>query len=180
ATIERLLGPVKLQEPYVLRPPRPGDMGWIVHRQAVIYAREYGWDETFEAMVAEIAAGFVTRFDPRRERCWIAERDGEILGAVLVVAASDQEAKLRMLYVEPWARGSGLGRRLVAECVRFARDAGYCRMSLWTNDVLVAARRLYQAEGFHLVRSEPHRSFGKDLVGEFWELDLQTPAAQVT
>jgi GNAT superfamily N-acetyltransferase len=138
----------------------------------VLYAREYGWDETFEALVAEIAAKFITDFDPKRERCWIAERDGEILGAVFVVAASDEEAKLRLLYVEPGARGLGIGRRLVEECVRFARDTGYRRLVLWTNDVLAAARRIYQSAGFRLVRSEAHHSFGKDLVGEFWELEL--------
>jgi GNAT superfamily N-acetyltransferase len=147
-------------------------MGWVVHRQAVLYAREHGWDETFEALVADIAAKFITELDPKRERCWIAERDGEILGAVFVVAASDEEAKLRLLYVEPEARGLGIGRRLVEECVRFARDTGYRRLSLWTNDVLIAARRLYQGAGFRLVRSEQHHSFGKDLVGEFWELEL--------
>jgi DNA-binding MarR family transcriptional regulator/N-acetylglutamate synthase-like GNAT family acetyltransferase len=172
ATFERLLGQSRAQAAYVLRPPRPGDMGWVVHRQAVLYAREYGWDETFEALVADIAAKFITEFDSKRERCWIAERDGEILGAVFVVAASDEEAKLRLLYVEPEARGLGIGRRLVEECVRFARDTGYRRLSLWTNDVLVAARRIYQSAGFRLVRSEAHHSFGKDLVGEFWELEL--------
>jgi DNA-binding MarR family transcriptional regulator/N-acetylglutamate synthase-like GNAT family acetyltransferase len=172
ATIEALLGPGRPQAPYVLRPHRPGDMGWVVHRQAVLYAREYGWDDTFEALVAEIAAKFITDLDPKRERCWIAERDGEILGAVFVVAASDEEAKLRLLYVEPEARGLGIGRRLVGECVRFARDTGYRRLGLWTNDVLVAARRIYETAGFRLVRSEAHHSFGKDLVGEFWELEL--------
>ena len=172
ATIEGLLGQGRAPAPYVLRPHRPGDMGWVVHRQAVLYAREYGWDETFEALVAEIAAKFITDFDPKRERCWIAERDGEILGAVFVVAASDEEAKLRLLYVEPGARGLGIGRRLVEECVRFARDTGYRRLVLWTNDVLAAARRIYQSAGFRLVRSEAHHSFGKDLVGEFWELEV--------
>jgi DNA-binding MarR family transcriptional regulator/GNAT superfamily N-acetyltransferase len=172
ATIEGLLGQGRPPAPYVLRSHRPGDMGWVVHRQAVLYAREYGWDETFEALVAEIAAKFITDFDPKRERCWIAERDGGILGAVFVVAASDEEAKLRLLYVEPGSRGLGIGRRLVEECVRFARDTGYRRLVLWTNDVLVAARRIYQSAGFRLVRSEAHHSFGKDLVGEFWELEL--------
>jgi DNA-binding MarR family transcriptional regulator/GNAT superfamily N-acetyltransferase len=172
ATIEGLLGQGRPPAPYVLRPHRPGDMGWVVHRQAVLYAREYGWDETFEALVAEIAAKFITDFDPKRERCWIAERDDEVLGAVFVVAASDEEAKLRLLYVEPEARGLGIGRRLVEECVRFARDTGYRRLGLWTNDVLVAARHIYQSGGFRLVRSEAHHSFGKDLVGEFWELEL--------
>jgi DNA-binding MarR family transcriptional regulator/GNAT superfamily N-acetyltransferase len=172
ATIEGLLGQGRPPAPYVLRPHRPGDMGWVVHRQAVLYAREYGWDETFEALVAEIAAKFITDFDPKRERCWIAERDGEVLGAVFVVAVSDEEAKLRLLYVEPGARGLGIGRRLVEECVRFARDTGYRRLGLWTNDVLVAARHIYQSGGFRLVRSEAHHSFGKDLVGEFWELEL--------
>lgn len=172
ATIERLLAKDRQQTAYVLRPPRPGDMGWVVHRQAVLYAREYGWDESFEALVADITAKFITEFDPKRERCWIAERDGEILGAVFVVAASDDEAKLRMLYVEQAARGLGVGRRLVEESIRFARDTGYSRIGLWTNSVLVAARKLYQSTGFRLVRSEAHHSFGKDLVGEFWELEL--------
>jgi DNA-binding MarR family transcriptional regulator/GNAT superfamily N-acetyltransferase len=156
----------------VLRQHAPGDLGWIVHRHGALYASEYGWDESFEALVAEIAGGFLKRHDPRRERCWMAEREGEILGSTLVMDAGEGAAKLRLLYVEPRARRLGLGRRLVEEALRFARQAGYRRMTLWTNDVLAAARRIYETEGFRLVSSEPHHSFGKDLVGEYWEREL--------
>jgi DNA-binding MarR family transcriptional regulator/GNAT superfamily N-acetyltransferase len=172
-TVERLLGaPAGPGLPYTLRPHRPGDMGFIVHRHGALYAQEYGWDETFEALVAEIAAGFIKDFDPKRERCWIAEKEGEIVGSVLLVRQSDEVAKLRLLYVEPKARGLGIGRRFVEECIRFARAAGYRRLTLWTNDVLHAARSIYGKAGFTLVRSEPHHSFGQDLVGEFWEMEL--------
>jgi len=174
-TAERLLGGEGREVPrvaYVLRPPRSGDMGWIVHRQGALYAREYGWDEHFEALVAEIVAGFVQNLDPKRERCWIAEQAGTVVGSVFVVRESDEVAKLRLLYVEPDARGLGIGVRLVDECIRFARQAGYRRMTLWTNDVLVAARRIYQRAGFELVKSERHHSFGHDLVGENWDLVL--------
>jgi DNA-binding MarR family transcriptional regulator/GNAT superfamily N-acetyltransferase len=156
----------------VIRQPEPGDIGWIVYRHGALYASEYGWDETFEGLVAEIAGAFLRSHNPRRERCWVAERSGDILGSVFVVDAGEGVAKLRLLYVEPGARGLGLGRRLVGEALRFARVAGYCKMTLWTNDVLTAARRIYESAGFRLVSSEPHRSFGKDLVGECWETAL--------
>jgi DNA-binding MarR family transcriptional regulator/N-acetylglutamate synthase-like GNAT family acetyltransferase len=174
-TIERLLRrdrPPPPAVPYVLRPPQPGDMGWVVHRHGVVYAREYGYDAQFEALVAEIVARFVQRFDPTRERCWIAERDGAVVGSVFLVARSRTVAQLRLLLVEPQARGSGLGTRLVDECVRFARQAGYRRLMLWTQSELRAARRLYRAAGFRVVRRERNHSFGKVLVSETWELGL--------
>jgi DNA-binding MarR family transcriptional regulator/GNAT superfamily N-acetyltransferase len=174
-TAEALLGGTAQPEPrvpYLLRPHRPGDMGWVVHRQAVLYADEYGWDERFEALVADIAAKFIQNFDPQRERCWIAEREDAVVGSVLLVNVSGEVAKLRLLYVEPDARGLGIGRRLVDECIRFARQVGYRRITLWTNDILVAARRIYVQAGFRLVAEEPHHSFGHDLVGQNWDLDL--------
>ena len=172
-TIETLIGDCRKPAPtVVLRPHRPGDMGWIIHRHAALYAQEYGFDTDFEALVAEVAAGFIRNFDPARERCWVAERDGEPVGSVFVVRQDDTTAKLRLLYVEPSARGLGIGRRLVDEAVAYARATGYRRMVLWTNDILTAARRIYETGGFTLVESEPHRSFGQDMVGEIWALDL--------
>jgi len=156
----------------VIRPPEAGDLGWIVHRHGVLYAREYGWDASFEALVAEIVADFGKKADAARERCWIAERDGEILGAVFLVKDDEQTARLRLLYVEPAARGHGLGRQLTDLCVAYARDAGYRTLVLWTHDVLTAARKIYQNAGFHLVNQDAHRAFGKDVVSENWELDL--------
>lgn len=157
---------------YILRDPRPGDMGWIVHRQAVLYAREYGWNDEYEALVAEIVAQYLRARDPVSERCWIAEREGVGIGSVFVVRDNDTTAKLRLLYVDPGARGLGIGRRLVDECLRFARSAGYQRMVLWTNSVLLDARRIYEKAGFSLIGEAPHHSFGKDLMGQTWARDL--------
>jgi DNA-binding MarR family transcriptional regulator/N-acetylglutamate synthase-like GNAT family acetyltransferase len=173
--IEDLLGAVRDRSAgaaYVLRPPQPGDMGWVVHRHGALYAREYGWDERFEALVAGIVARFGQRFDPERERCWIAEKDGEIAGSVFLVKKSKAVAQLRLMLVEPRARGMGIGKRLVAECVRFARAAGYRKITLWTNSVLRAARHIYEQAGFRLVRQEAYQGFGHDLVSETWELKL--------
>ena len=157
----------------VLRGLQVGDIGWVAHRQGILYAQEYGWDGSFEALVAEIAAQFVKNFDPAWESAWIAECDGRVLGSVFLVKVSEQEAKLRLLYVEPDARGTGLGRRLTQECIAFAKSKGYQKLTLWTNDILHAARRIYQEAGFVLVSEEQHRSFGADLVGQYWALDLR-------
>jgi DNA-binding MarR family transcriptional regulator/GNAT superfamily N-acetyltransferase len=171
--IERMVGMRQNgAAPFTIRPPRIGDVGWVVHRHGVLYGEEYGWDASFEGLVAEIAGAFLQNADPERERCWIAEWSGAVAGSVFLMRADDETAKLRLLYVEPWARGRGIGRRLVDECLGFARAKGYSTVTLWTNDVLVSARRIYEAAGFKLVREEPHRSFGKDLVGQYWSLAL--------
>ena len=162
----------------VLRDPRIGDYGWVVQAHAALYAREYGWDERFEALVAEIVAAYIQKRDPQRERCWIAEQAGRNVGSILLVKESEEVAKLRLLLVEPAARGHGLGRRLIGECVAFARAAGYRRITLWTQQDLTAARRLYAQAGFTLTRSEPYSGIGPDLVSEFWDLDL-VPSATI-
>ena len=171
--IERMLGDARAASPAViLRDPRPGDMGWVVQSHGARYASEYGFDATFEALVAGITAQFITSFDASRERCWIADIDGRPVGSVFLVRHSDEIAKLRLLLVEPIARRQGIGQRLVGECVGFASACGYRRMTLWTQSILIAARKIYQDAGFELVRSEPHRSFGQNLVGETWERQL--------
>jgi DNA-binding MarR family transcriptional regulator/GNAT superfamily N-acetyltransferase len=172
-SIEDLLGAQpESAVPYILRPHQPGDIGWVVHRHGLLYAAEYGWDEHFEALVASVVAQFIQDYDPKRERCWIAEMNGEIVGSVFLVKQSDSVAKLRLLLVEPKARGLGIGTRLVGECIRLARQLGYTTLTLWTNSVLLAARQIYVQAGFQLVSQEPHHSFGHDLVGETWELAL--------
>ena len=176
ATTRALLGggdPPTAQAPaYLLRPHQPGDMGWVVQRHGALYAREWGYDESFEALVARIVADFIDHLEPKRERCWIAETKGAPVGSVFVVAKSPRVAKLRLLLVEPEARGLGIGKRLVEECVRFARQAGYRKLTLWTQSELLAARALYRHAGFRLAGKRRHHSFGKDLVAETWDLAL--------
>lgn len=171
-TIQSLLAPPAVSKPIALREHRSGDLGWIVGRHGALYAEEYGWDAEFEAMVAEIAAGFLANFDPERERCWIAEFDGKPVGSVALVRETDEVARLRLLLVEPAARGTGLGSRLVTECLEFARRARYGKVILSTFNVLVSAHRIYEAAGFQRASEEPQRRFGHDLTAESWELAL--------
>jgi GNAT superfamily N-acetyltransferase len=171
-TIETVLAGPAAPQPPVLRAPRAGDLGWVVARHGALYAQEYGFDQSFEALVAEIVAGFVQHYDPQRERAWIAEVNGQNAGSVFLVKKTAEVAKLRLLLLEPAARGQGLGARLVDECLRFARQAGYRQVTLWTQSVLLAARHIYAQFGFKLVDSGPHHSFGHDLVEEIWLLDL--------
>lgn len=171
ADIERLLGH-EAARVATLREPRPGDMGWVVQSHGALYAREYGFDSSFEGLVAEIAAKFLASFDASRERCWIAEIDGEQVGSIFLVRHSDDIAKIRLLLIDPAGRGQRLGHRLVGECIAFARACGYRKITLWTQSILFAARAIYEKAGFGLVATEPHRSFGQDLVGETWELEL--------
>jgi DNA-binding MarR family transcriptional regulator/GNAT superfamily N-acetyltransferase len=172
-TIESMLGEASTPDvPYILRPPRPGDMGWIVNRHGEVYGGEYGWDDRLEALTAEIVAAFVRDHDPRRERCWIAERAGENAGSVFIVKDSDEVARLRLLLVDAKTRGLGIGARLVDEAVRFSRDTRYRKVTLWTHSILTAARHIYEQAGFKLVATKKHNEFGQELVGETWDLEL--------
>ena len=166
------LEPPETRPVVILRDPIPGDLGWVIHRQAVIYTSEYGWDNSFEALVADIAARFIREFDPTRERCWIAERDGAVIGSIFLVHDTDETAKLRMLYVDAEARGLGVGRTLVTACIDHARACCYRRLRLWTFDILTAAARIYQQAGFQLIEETPEHSFGHDLTAQIWELAL--------
>ena len=173
--IENVLAPkVTGSQPFILRPHRIGDMGWVVSSESIGYAQQFGWDQAFEALVAQIVADFLTNFDSSRERCWIAERDGRHIGHIFLVKHPDnpRTAKLRLLFVDPAARGIGLGDALVKECIRFARTAGYDKVVLWTQSILIAAHRIYQRAGFKLVKEAPHQSFGQSLLGQEWELEL--------
>jgi DNA-binding MarR family transcriptional regulator/N-acetylglutamate synthase-like GNAT family acetyltransferase len=170
--IERLLDDAGHRPEAILRTHRPGDMGWVVQQHGMLYAREFGWDISFEALCAEIVAQFLKDFDPARERCWIAEIEGRQVGSVFLVRHSDEVAKIRLLLIDPAGRGIGIGKRLVDECIAFARSCGYRKITLWTQSMLLAARGIYQNAGFRLVATEPHRSFGQDLIGETWERDL--------
>lgn len=175
-TVEQAIAPAtsKTSSPYLLRQHQPGDMGWVVHRHGALYFQEYGYDERFEALVAQIVADFIKNYDPKRERCWMAERDGEIAGSVFLVKKSRRTAKLRLLLVEPSARGLGIGKRLVDECVRFAQQAGYKEIVLWTQSELPAARGIYKAAGFRLIKKQRHRDWGRtNLVAEIWKLKLE-------
>jgi DNA-binding MarR family transcriptional regulator/GNAT superfamily N-acetyltransferase len=173
ATIAKTLEPETPARPsFLLRSHRPGDVGWIVSRHGAVYAQEFGWDITFEALVAEIAAQFIRSHDPSREHCWIAEMDGEPVGSIFLVKGSDEVAKLRLLLLEKKARGLGIGRALTEQCIRFARQTGYTSITLWTQSILLAARGIYQRAGFRRIAEEPHHSFGVDLIGETWELKL--------
>jgi DNA-binding MarR family transcriptional regulator/GNAT superfamily N-acetyltransferase len=172
ATIEGLLDGNADRPEVTLRPHRPGDMGWVIQQHGLLYAQEYGWDMSFEGLVADIAAQFLKNFDPARERCWIADLDGRRVGSVFLVTESDEVAKLRLLLIDPLGRGRGLGKRLVEECITFARSCGYRKITLWTQSILLAARGIYESAGFVRIATEPHHSFGQDLVGETWELAL--------
>ena len=170
-TVERMIAPEPVAQPgIVLREPKPGDLGWIVARHATLYAEEYGWGENFEGLCAQIVAEFAANYDAKRERCWIAEMDGENVGSVFLVRDTDEIARLRLLLVDPVARGRGLGMRLTGECIRFAKAAGYRGITLWTHGVLSAARHVYSKAGFTLTSSEKRRSFGKPVVSEIWDL----------
>lgn len=174
-TIEELLGKnkgLRYSEPYFLRQHEPGDMGMIVHKHGKFYAEEYNWNESFEALVSKIVSDFINQFNPKRERCWIAEMNGEVVGSVFLVEENKEISKLRLLLVDPKARDLGLGTKLVEECIRFAKRVGYKKITLWTNSILKEARHIYQKTGFELVLEEKHHSFGHDLVGETWEKTL--------